>query len=59
MRTDRNGLLLHQRGSCGEAEGPFAAAPPATLVLHLHREVIHHGAGTCLLRDLYAHREDR
>lgn len=28
----------------------------AALVLHIHREVIHHGAEICLLRDLYAHR---
>jgi hypothetical protein len=25
----------------------------ATLVLHIHREVIHHGAEISLLRDLY------
>lgn len=41
---------------CGPAEGPFAEAPLATLVLHIHREVLHHGAEICLLRDLYAHR---
>ena len=23
------------------------------LILHIHREVIHHGAEICLLRDLY------
>ena len=38
---------------CGPAEGPFAAEPLATLVLHIHREVIHHGAEVGLLRDLY------
>lgn len=38
---------------CGPAEGPFAAAPMATLVLHINREVIHHGAEIALLRDLY------
>jgi DinB superfamily len=38
---------------CGPAEGPFAEEPLATLVLHIHREVIHHGAEICLLRDLY------
>lgn len=38
----------------GPAEGPWADAPMATLVLHIHREVIHHGAEMCLLRDLYA-----
>ncbi|MFJ2774576.1 DinB family protein [Streptomyces sp. NPDC087300] len=41
---------------CGEAEGPFAKEPMATLVLHIHREMIHHGAEISLLRDLYAHR---
>ncbi|MDO5628753.1 MAG: DinB family protein [Mobilicoccus sp.] len=40
----------------GEAEGPWAEHPMITLVLHIHREVIHHGAEICLLRDLYAHR---
>ena len=30
----------------------------ADLVLHIHRELIHHLAEVCLLRDLYAHRED-
>jgi hypothetical protein len=39
---------------CGPAEGPFADAPLAALVLHIHREVIHHLAEVCLLRDLYA-----
>jgi hypothetical protein len=28
----------------------------ATLVLHISREVIHHGAEIALLRDLHAHR---
>jgi DinB superfamily len=37
----------------GEAEGPFAESPMAALVLHIHRETIHHGAEICLLRDLY------
>lgn len=37
----------------GEAEGPFAAWPMAGLVLHVHREVIHHGAEILLLRDLF------
>ncbi|MBC2932023.1 DinB family protein [Nocardioides sp. zg-1228] len=39
----------------GPAEGPWAAAPMATLILHINREVIHHGAEIALLRDLYAH----
>lgn len=38
----------------GPAEGPFAESPMAELVLHIHREVIHHGAEIALLRDLYA-----
>jgi hypothetical protein len=42
---------------CGPAEGPFADEPLATLVAHINREVIHHGAEIALLRDLYAHRE--
>ncbi|GAA3672893.1 DinB family protein [Lentzea atacamensis] len=37
----------------GPAEGPFAEEPMATLVLHINREVIHHGAEIALLRDLY------
>jgi hypothetical protein len=37
---------------CGPAE-PFPAASMAALVLHIQREVIHHGAEICLLRDLY------
>jgi len=38
---------------CGPAEGPFAEYSMAALVLHIHREVIHHGAEISLLRDLY------
>ena len=38
---------------CGPAEGPWADVPMAALVLHVNREVIHHGAEICLLRDLY------
>lgn len=40
----------------GEAEGPWAEHPMGGLVLHINREVIHHGAEIALLRDLYAHR---
>lgn len=40
----------------GEAEGPWAAEPMVTLVLHIHREAIHHLAEIALLRDLWAHR---
>ena len=42
-------------GPCGEAEGPYAAEPMGVLVLHINRELIHHGAEICLLRDLYVH----
>ena len=37
----------------GAAEGPFAAYPFVDLVLHIHREAIHHLAEIALLRDLY------
>lgn len=40
----------------GPAEGDFAEHPMAGLVLHINRELIHHGAEIALLRDLYAHR---
>lgn len=40
----------------GEAEGPYAAYSMASLVLHIHREVIHHGSEILLLRDLYRSR---
>lgn len=39
----------------GEAEGEWAAEPMTTLVLHINREVIHHGAEIACIRDLYAH----
>ena len=42
---------------CGPAEGPFAEFPLASLVLHIHREVIHHGAEISLLRDLHQRRD--
>lgn len=37
----------------GPAEGPYHAHPMATLILHINREVMHHGAEVALLRDLY------
>ncbi|GAA4551929.1 DinB family protein [Pseudonocardia xishanensis] len=37
----------------GPAEGPYAEYPMTTLVLHIHREVIHHCAEMLLLRDLH------
>lgn len=41
---------------CGPAEEDFADWPMAALVLHINREVIHHGAEIALLRDLYLRR---
>ena len=38
---------------CGPAEGPFREYPFAVLILHINREVLHHGAEIALLRDLY------
>jgi hypothetical protein len=38
---------------CGAAEGPWASASMAELVLHINREMLHHGAEIALLRDLY------
>lgn len=43
---------------CGSAEGPYADAPLAALVLHINREALHHGAELALLLDLYAQRDD-
>ena len=40
----------------GRAEGAWASASYAELVLHINREVLHHGAEILLLRDLYRHR---
>jgi hypothetical protein len=37
----------------GPAEGPYAEHPMAALVLHISRELIHHGAEVLCLRDLY------
>jgi hypothetical protein len=42
---------------CGPVEGPFAEYSMAALVLHIHREAIHHGAEIALLRDLFLRRE--
>ncbi|GAB2861757.1 DinB family protein [Actinocorallia aurea] len=42
------------RTPIGPAE-PFPDAPTAALVLHIHRELIHHMSEVCLLRDLYRH----
>ncbi len=37
----------------GDAEGQWSERPMATLVLHVNREVMHHGAEIALLRDLH------
>ena len=37
----------------GPVEGPYKDSPMAGLILHINREVIHHGAEVALLRDLY------
>ena len=59
----RDGVLsLGEEGlnrPCGPAEGPFAEDPLAALVLHINREVLHHGAEICLLRDLFLHTHRR
>ncbi|GGK97828.1 DinB family protein [Nocardia jinanensis] len=42
------------REPVGESE-PYPDLPMAALVLHIHRELIHHLSEVCLLRDLYLH----
>ena len=44
---------------CGPAEGPYADYPMLALVLHINREVIHHGAEIACIRDLYVHTTTR
>ncbi len=45
-----------QLGSgCGPAEGQWASHPMSELVLHINREMIHHGAEIACLQDLYVH----
>jgi DinB superfamily len=39
----------------GPNEGPWAEHSMAELILHINREVIHHGAEIACIRDLYAH----
>lgn len=41
----------------GPAEGPWADRPMLDLILHINREVIHHGAEIACVRDLYVHRQ--
>jgi hypothetical protein len=38
---------------CGPSEGPYADEPMALLVLHINRELLHHGAEIALLLDLH------
>lgn len=42
------------RAALGPKE-PYPEASMADLVLHIHRELIHHLSEVCLLRDLYLH----
>jgi hypothetical protein len=44
---------------CGPTENDWADEPVARLILHIHRELIHHGAEVACLRDLYAHADGR
>jgi hypothetical protein len=37
----------------GRKGGPYAEDPMAGLIVHINREVMHHGGEICLLRDLY------
>jgi hypothetical protein len=37
----------------GPKGGPYANDPMAGLIVHINREVMHHGGEICLLRDLY------
>ena len=39
----------------GPNEGPWAEHAMSELILHINREVIHHGAEIACIRDLYAH----
>jgi len=42
----------------GPREGPYAEHAMSELVLHINREVIHHGAEIACIRDLYVHSTD-
>ncbi|MDI2031237.1 DinB family protein [Saccharopolyspora sp. TS4A08] len=53
--TGLRGLTEAQlRAPVGDEE-PYPRAPMAELVLHIHRELIHHLSEVCLLRDLHTH----
>jgi hypothetical protein len=43
----------------GPNEGPWAHFAMSELILHINREVIHHGAEIACIRDLYAHTTNR
>ena len=43
----------------GPNEGPWADYAMSELILHINREVIHHGAEIACIRDLYAHTTNR
>ena len=43
---------------CVPAEGPYADHALSELILHINRELIHHGAEIACLRDLYVHKEN-
>ena len=45
-------------GPAARAEGRWSESPIAELVLHINREMLHHGAEIALLRDLYLWRYD-
>jgi hypothetical protein len=49
--------LARPQGGISPTE--YADAPLAKLILYTHLEVIHHGAETCLLRDLYLWKDSR
>jgi hypothetical protein len=62
LETQLGGWLAGVRGldevalrtPVGDKE-PYPELPMADLVLHIHRELIHHLSEVCLLRDLYVH----
>jgi DinB superfamily len=47
--------LTRPQGSLSPPE--YSDKPMAKIVMHVHREVIHHGAEICLLRDLYIRKD--
>ena len=44
---------------CGPAEGHYAAHPLSELILHINREMIHHGAEISCIRDLYTNSTEK